>query len=186
MLDIQPTPYGNIPLYLFKKYHKIKLLICDVDGVLSNGLIFIGNNNEEFKSFHVHDGYGIRCLLSANIEVAIITGRCSKIVENRANELGIKYCYQGVANKLEAFDSLLQKINVQYDEIAYIGDDLIDLPVMLKIGLSIAVKNAHPLLIPHVDYVTQNKGGLGAVREVCDLILFCKGKQQALTSGLSI
>jgi len=154
----------------------IRLLICDVDGVLSDGLIYQGNQGEELKAFNVRDGYGIRCLLTAGIEVAIITGRSAKLVADRCQTLGINHLYQGQSDKLLAFESLLGKLSLTADQVAYIGDDLIDWPVMARVGLSVAVADAHPLLLPRADYVTHINGGRGAVREVCDLVLLAQGK----------
>ena len=121
-------------------------------------------------------GYGIRCALTSEIEVAIITGRNAKLVEDRCQTLGITHLYQGQSDKLLAFHELLNKLAVSADEVAYIGDDLIDWPVMAEVGLSIAVADAHPLLLPRADYVTRINGGRGAVREVCDLLLLAQGK----------
>ena len=136
----------------------------------------MGNNGEELKAFNVRDGYGIRCALTSDIEVAIITGRNAKLVEDRCQTLGITHLYQGQSDKLLAFRELLNKLAVSADEVAYIGDDLIDWPVMAEVGLSIAVADAHPLLLPRADYVTRINGGRGAVREVCDLLLLAQGK----------
>lgn len=177
--------YGPLTETVLMKASKIKLLICDVDGVLSDGLIYMGNHGEELKTFNVKDGYGIRCLLTSDIEVAIITGRSSKIVEDRAKGLGIRHLYQGQSDKLKGFADLLERTKLACDEIAYIGDDLIDLPVMKKIGLSVAVADAHPLLKPQVDYITSLGGGRGAVRELCDIILFSQNKLEG-AKGLSI
>lgn len=179
------TCYGNIEKSLILRAKAIKMLICDVDGVLSNGLIFLGNQGEELKSFNVRDGYGIRCLLTSNIEVAIITGRRSQLVANRAKELGITHCYQGQSDKLIAFDELIKTCQLLPSQVAYIGDDLIDLPVMSKVGLAVAVADAHPMLKPHAHYVTQIAGGYGAVRELCDIILLAQDKL-AHAKGLSI
>ena len=143
---------------------------------MSDGLIYMGNNGEELKAFNVRDGYGIRCALTSDIEVAIITGRNAKLVEDRCQTLGITHLYQGQSDKLLAFRELLNKLAVSADEVAYIGDDLIDWPVMAEVGLSIAVADAHPLLLPRADYVTRINGGRGAVREVCDLLLLAQGK----------
>lgn len=164
---------------------QIKLLICDVDGVLSDGLLYMGNHGEELKTFNVRDGYGIRCLLTSDIEVAIITGRTSQIVTDRANTLGIRYVYQGQSDKLTAFELLLQATNLTKQQVAYIGDDLIDWPVMAKVGLSVAVADAHPLLITKANYITHINGGKGAVRELCDLILLAQDKLE-YAQGLSI
>ena len=161
------TCYGPVSADVMAKAENIRLLILDVDGVLSDGLIYMGNNGEELKAFNVRDGYGIRCALTSDIEVAIITGRKAKLVEDRCATLGITHLYQGQSNKLIAFSDLLEKLAI---------DDLIDWPVMEKVGLSVAVADAHPLLIPRADYVTHIAGGRGAVREVCDLLLLAQGK----------
>lgn len=179
------TCYGAVSEQIIKKAEKVQLLICDVDGVMSDGLIYMGNNGEELKAFNVRDGYGIRCLLTSGIEVAIITGRQSKLLEDRAKTLGITYLYQGQHNKLLAYQQLLDTLNLIPEQIAYIGDDLIDLPVMEKVGLSVAVADAHPLLTPRADYVTRLSGGRGAVRELCDLILLAQGLLEE-AKGLSI
>ncbi|EKT59973.1 3-deoxy-manno-octulosonate-8-phosphatase KdsC [Providencia sneebia] len=183
--NYQNTCYGPIAKTVLEKAAKIKLLICDVDGVMSDGLIYMGNNGEELKAFNVRDGYGIRCLLTSNIEVAIITGRKAKLLEDRAKTLGITYLYQGQSNKLLAYNKLLDTLKLTEEETAYIGDDLIDWPVMARVGLSVAVADAHPLLLPKADYVTQIGGGKGAVRELCDLILLAQNKLDE-AKGLSI
>jgi 3-deoxy-D-manno-octulosonate 8-phosphate phosphatase (KDO 8-P phosphatase) len=164
---------------------KIRLLICDVDGVMSDGLIYMGNQGEELKAFNVRDGYGIRCLLTSGIEVAIITGRQAKLLQDRANTLGITHLYQGQSDKLVAYNELLAALQCEPEQVAYIGDDLIDWPVMARVGLSVAVADAHPLLLPKAQYVTHINGGHGAVREVCDLILLAQGKLYD-AKGLSI
>lgn len=179
------TCYGPIAQTVMEKAAKIRLLICDVDGVMSDGLIYQGNSGEELKAFNVRDGYGIRCLLTSGLEVAIITGRKAKLLEDRANTLGITHLYQGQSDKLLAYRELLDKLAVRPGEVAYIGDDLIDWPVMAEVGLSAAVADAHPLLLPKADYVTQIAGGRGAVRELCDLILLAQNKLDA-ARGLSV
>ena len=179
------TCYGPVSADVLERAKSIRLLICDVDGVMSDGLIYMGNQGEELKTFNVRDGYGIRCLLTSDIEVAIITGRNAKLLEDRANTLGIRHLYQGQSDKLLAFRELLDTLSLQADEVAYIGDDLIDWPVMAEVGLSVAVKDAHPILLPKAHYVTQIPGGRGAVREICDLILLAQGKLED-AKGLSI
>lgn len=185
MNTVIETCYGTVSEKIIKKAEKVQLLICDVDGVMSDGLIYMGNNGEELKAFNVRDGYGIRCLLTSGIEVAIITGRQSKLLEDRAKTLGITYLYQGQHNKLLAYQQLLDKLSLKPEQTAYIGDDLIDLPVMEKVGLSVAVADAHPLLTPRADYVTRIAGGRGAVRELCDLILLAQDLLEE-AKGLSI
>lgn len=170
------TCYGPVSAQMLEQAKKIRLLILDVDGVLSDGLIYMGNNGEELKAFNVRDGYGIRCALTSGINIAIITGRKAKLVEDRCATLGITHLYQGQSDKLLAYRELLEKLALSPDEVAYVGDDLIDWPVMAEIGLSVAVADAHPLLLPRAHYVTRIDGGRGAVREVCDLLLLAQGK----------
>ncbi|MGL9733921.1 MAG: 3-deoxy-manno-octulosonate-8-phosphatase KdsC [Symbiopectobacterium sp.] len=179
------TCYGPVADRVLEKAQAVKLLICDVDGVLSDGLIYMGNQWEELKAFNVRDGYGIRCLLMSDIEVAIITGRSAPLVEDCCRTLGIIHLYQGQSDKVLAFRELLDTLSLNADQVAYIGDDLIDWPVMAQIGLSVAVADAHPLLLPKADYVTRIAGGRGAVRELCDLILMAQGKLDD-AKGLSI
>lgn len=179
------TLYGPVSQQVFERASKIKLVICDIDGVLSDGLIYMGNNGEELKTFSVRDGYGIRCLITSGIEVAIITGRNSKIVEDRVNTLGICHLYQGQSNKLIAYQHLIETLELQSYQIAYIGDDLIDWPPMEKSGLSVAVADAHPLLKQRAHYITHIAGGRGAVRELCDLVLMAQNKLEN-AQGLSI
>ncbi|MCG8710364.1 3-deoxy-manno-octulosonate-8-phosphatase KdsC [Brenneria sp. 4F2] len=179
------TCYGPVDRLVLDKAHDIRLLICDVDGVMSDGLIYMGNQGEELKAFNVRDGYGIRCLLTAGIDVAIITGRSAKLLVDRCNTLGIKHLYQGQSDKILAFNDLLDKLSVKAGQVAYIGDDLIDWPVMAQVGLSVAVADAHPMLLPRADYVTRIAGGRGAVRELCDLILLSQDKLEH-AKGLSI
>lgn len=170
------TCYGPVTQQMLQRARHIRLLICDVDGVMSDGLIYMGNHGEEFKAFNVRDGYGILCLLKSGIEVAIITGRSSRLLENRCATLGITHLYQGQSDKTLAFKALLSKLTLTAEQVVYVGDDLIDAPVMDQVGLSVAVADAHPLLRPRADYVTRIAGGRGAVREVCDLLLLAQGK----------
>lgn len=179
------TCYGPVSTRVMEQAANVRLLILDVDGVMSDGLIYMGNSGEELKAFNVRDGYGIRCALTSDIEVAIITGRKAKLLEDRCETLGITHLYQGQSDKLLAFQDLLDKLAIPAEHVAYVGDDLIDWPVMAKVGLSVAVADAHPLLIPRADYVTRIAGGRGAVREVCDLLLLAQGKLDE-AKGLSI
>jgi 3-deoxy-D-manno-octulosonate 8-phosphate phosphatase (KDO 8-P phosphatase) len=156
----------------------IKLLICDVDGVFSDGRIYLGNNGEELKAFHTRDGYGIKALRHAGIEVAVITGRSSAIVTERMRSLTVPYVYQAQENKQAAFNELQKKLALTAEQIAYIGDDLADWQVMQQCGLSVAVKDAHPYLRLHAHYTTCLPGGHGAVRELADLLLISQHKFQ--------
>lgn len=168
--------YGAIEHNIWLKAKKIKLLICDVDGVFSDGRIYLNDQESEIKAFHTRDGYGIQQLLKSGINIAVITGRKSHIVTKRMNELGIIDIYQNSKNKLDAFNALLNTHQINADETAYIGDDVMDLPVMKQTGLSIAVADAHPLVCQHAAMITHLNGGFGAIREICDLILLSQNK----------
>ncbi len=159
---------------LLTKLKKIKLLILDVDGVLTNNSVYIGSAGIEYKQFNIQDGFGIYLLQKAKIGVALISGRYSKTTDFRAKELEIKIVYNGYTDKAQVLEEIKQKTNLDYSEMAYLGDDYADLPVLRKTGVSIAVKNAIPEVQKVCDYVTENSGGNGAVREVIDLILKAK------------
>lgn len=165
------TCYGRVPTHVMQRAKNIRLLICDVDGVMSDGTIYLGNQGEELKGFNVRDGYGIGCLQQAGIPVAVITGRSGKLLETRCATLNIAHLYQGTHDKLAAYTQLLTTLALTADQVAYIGDDLIDWPVMAEVGLSVAVADGHPALLTRADYITYTAGGRGAVREVCDIIL---------------
>ena len=154
----------------------IKLLILDVDGVLTDGSIILDDNGNEIKSFHVRDGHGLKMLQKAGIQIAIITGRHSKVVERRAHELGITEVYQRCHIKTVAYDDLLEKFGIEDKETAYVGDDIVDIPIFKRVGLSIAVADAVDEAKREALFVTNNRGGRGAVREVCELILKSNGK----------
>ncbi len=154
----------------------VRLLIMDVDGVLTDGRIVLDDSGNELKFFDVRDGHGIVMLHRIGVESAIITGRSSKVVERRAKELGITYVYQGIHDKLEAYEELKRRVGLEDREIAYVGDDVVDMPVMARVGFAVAVADAHPEVIKIAHYVTNAKGGRGAVREVTELIIREKGK----------
>jgi len=153
----------------------IKLVILDVDGVLTDGSIILDNENNEYKAFHVRDGHGIRMLIHAGIRVAIITGRDSKVVEHRARELGIADVFQRCLKKKTAYVQLLKQHSLKDHEVAYIGDDIIDAPIMAVVGLPVAVADADDETKKYALMVTKNRGGKGAVREITDFILRAKG-----------
>ncbi|EEX39409.1 3-deoxy-manno-octulosonate-8-phosphatase KdsC [Vibrio furnissii] len=185
MNPLVETLYGEVDASLLAIAKTIKLLICDVDGVFSDGLIYMGNHGEELKTFHTRDGYGVKSLMNAGIEIAIITGRQSQIVENRMKALGIKLIYQGQDDKVKAYHDICQRLAIEPQHTGYIGDDLIDWPVMEKVALKVCVADGHPLLAKRANYVTHIKGGHGAVREVCDLILQARNELD-VHKGLSI
>jgi len=153
----------------------IKLLICDVDGVLTKGELYLDNSSQELKAFNVKDGLGLKLLQKAGVEIAIITGRNSPIVERRMAELGIEHVYQGQRDKIAAYNELLGKLGLNADEVAYIGDDLPDLPLIKRSALGIAVADAHFSTREKANWITFNDGGCGAIRDVTDMILDAKG-----------
>ena len=161
----------------------IKLLILDVDGVLTDGSIILDNKGNEFKAFHVRDGHGIKMLIRAGIHVAIITGRRSKVVERRAKELGIAEVYQKCYNKIEAYNRIKIKFALRDNEIACIGDDIVDLPLIKRAGLSFAVADSPEEVKSHASSVTKNRGGRAAAREVTDIILKAKGLWNKVIDG---
>lgn len=160
---------------ILKKAAKIKLLVFDVDGVLTDGSLIVGDDGKEYKAFYAKDGLGIKMLQKTGVEIAVITARTSEVVIHRMQNLGIKHIYQGQLEKLPAFKELLLKLNISTEQAAYVGDDVIDLPVMLHAGLAITVDDAHPLVKQHAHWQTAEKGGRGAARDVCELIMQAQG-----------
>jgi 3-deoxy-D-manno-octulosonate 8-phosphate phosphatase (KDO 8-P phosphatase) len=168
------------PKKILQKARKIRLLLLDVDGILTDGRILFDTKGREMKFFHVHDGQGIRWLLSEGIQVGLLSGRSSGAVEMRAKELGISFLFQGIEDKMNIFEKLLQKTKLDQEQVAFMGDDLIDLQLLKNVGFSISVKNGHPLVQNEVDYVTSATGGYGAVREVSEIICKAQGKWEAI------
>lgn len=164
-----------------EKLKKIKLLLLDVDGVLTDGKIIYTDGGEEIKFFDVRDGHGLKLLMRAGIEVALITGRESKVVEHRAKDLGITSVYQKVWNKGEFLNKIVQEKGIKEDSIAFVGDDLVDLPVIKRVGFSATVADGAEELKGLVDFVSRYKGGDRAVREICELILKAQGKWEEVT-----
>jgi 3-deoxy-D-manno-octulosonate 8-phosphate phosphatase (KDO 8-P phosphatase) len=156
----------------------IKLVIFDVDGVLTDGSIIIGDDGEEYKAFHSRDGHGMRLLQYTGIDIAIITGRTSKVVEHRMSSLGINHVYQGQKVKLPAFEDLIKRLKLKPEQCAYVGDDWVDLAIMNRVGLAIAVQDADALVKKHAHWITPSSGGKGAAREVCELIMEGQGTLQ--------
>lgn len=156
---------------ILEKAKQIKLVVFDVDGVLTDGSLFFGDDGQEYKAFNSRDGHGMKMLQETGVEIGIITGRSSEVVKHRMSNLGIKHVYQGKLEKLPAFEELAQKLNISFDQVAYVGDDVVDLPVMLKVGLAIAVQDAHDLVKQHAHWTAPHGGGRGAARDVCELIM---------------
>ena len=154
----------------------IKLLVLDVDGVMTDGKLYFSNNGEEIKAFNTMDGLGLKMLQNAGITVALITGRQSEIVAVRARNLGIKHVYQGRDDKLNILEELLNTLKMEYSQVAYAGDDLPDLACITKVKMGITVPNGHFMIKDAADAITSREGGNGAVREICDWILQAQEK----------
>lgn len=167
-----------------KKLKDIHLLLLDVDGVLTDGSIIYSDEGSETKVFNVKDGYGLKLIMSAGIKVGLVTGRTSKALHRRCRDLGVRYVYDGVQQKAQLLDTIVRETGVAAANTAFIGDDLPDLPLMRRIGLSIAVADAHETVRNFSDWVTAAPGGRGAVREVCDALLKARGDWEKIMEQL--
>lgn len=165
-----------------ERLKKIKLLLLDVDGVMTDGRIIFDSNGVESKFFNVKDGHGIKMLQRSGVDVGIISGRQSMVVTNRAKELGIEIVYQKAIDKLTPFRAILEDTGLVEEQVAFVGDDVIDIPVLKRVGFAAAPPDAVSEVIPHVQFVTENKGGWGAVREVCDLIMKAQNNWEDVTA----
>ena len=165
-----------------EKLKKIKLLILDVDGVLTDGRIIFDSNGVESKFFNVKDGHGIKMLQRSGIEVGIISGRESKVVYNRAVELGITQVYQKSLDKMVPYRQMLEATGLSDEQVAFVGDDVIDIPLLKRVGFAAAPADAVNEVLPFAHLVTKNRGGWGAVREICDLIMKAQGTWDTVTS----
>lgn len=180
--------FDNIAENVLELARNTRLVIFDIDGVLTDGSLFYDNQGQEYKAFHSKDGHGIRMLLEGGLELALITGRQSELVLHRATNLKVPHdmIWQGYRDKRPAFDDLLAKTGLKPENIAYVGDDVVDLPVMSQVGFAIAVNDAHYYVKQHAHWVTENSGGRGAAREVCELLLHARGTlQEKLASYLA-
>lgn len=158
----------------------LKLLILDVDGVLTDGRLFFDDHGREYKCFHARDGHGLKLLRQSGVDVAVISGRKSNSVAIRMQSLGITHVYQGHEDKRAAFIEILRALNLSPKQVAYVGDDVLDLPIMTQVGFAVAVADANFAVKQRADWCTQMPGGLGAVREVCDLIMQAQGTFDAM------
>ena len=157
----------------------IKLVIFDVDGVMTDGGLTIGDDGQEYKTFNTQDGLGMKLLKASGVEMAIITGRTSNVVKQRSESTGVAHFYQGVDDKLVAFNDLITKLNMRAEETAFMGDDVVDMPPMLRCGLAVSVPAAPESVKNRAHYVTTKEGGRGAVRELCELIMQAQGTLEA-------
>jgi 3-deoxy-D-manno-octulosonate 8-phosphate phosphatase (KDO 8-P phosphatase) len=158
---------------------RVRLMIFDVDGILTDGSLYYGDQGELIKAFNVLDGHGIKLLDQSGVATAIISARKSGIVSRRAADLGIRHVYQGVHDKRAAFEQLITAAGVKADACGFLGDDVVDLPVLSRVGLAASVPNGHPEVLSRVHYVTRAHGGRGAARELCDFILRAQGNYEA-------
>ena len=161
------------------KARLVRLMIFDVDGVLTDGRLYFSDRGDEIKAFNIQDGHGIKMLQASGVKLAILTARNSVIVEHRARELGINHVRQGQSDKLTGFQDLLVECGLDAHQAGYMGDDLVDLPVLTRSGLSVSVPDAPELVRSHADLVTTARGGRGAVRELCEMILHAQGNLDA-------
>ncbi len=160
---------------ILEKAAAIRLVVFDVDGVLTDGALFIGDDGQEYKAFNSKDGHGMVMLQETGVQLAVITGRTSEVVRIRMESLGVQHVFQGKRLKLPAYEELKQRTALDDQQIAYVGDDVVDLPVMRRVGLAIAVQDAHPVTKRHAHWVTPSGGGRGAAREACELIMEAQG-----------
>jgi len=168
---------------LLQRTQAIRLAIFDVDGVLTDGKLYFLVDGSEFKTFNTLDGQGIKMLINSGVRTAIISGRKAPVVERRAQNLGIQHLYQGREDKLDVLDELLAELGLTYEQVAYLGDDLPDLPVIRRVGLGMAVASANEFVREHAHGVTQARGGEGAAREFCELIMRGQGTLDAAQSA---
>ena len=159
---------------LLKKAKNIRVVLTDVDGVLTDGKIYYGPTGESQKVFHVLDGYGVRALMDKSVTIGVISGRNSQAVETRMKELGVSIVYQGIHDKLPIYHTIIKQLGVEDSQVAYIGDDNPDIPILSRVGLSVTVNNASSQLKYYADFCTAANGGMGAFREMADLILQAK------------
>ncbi len=162
---------------------RIRLVIFDVDGVLTDGSLYLSDSGEEMKAFNTQDGQGMKMLQSSGVMLAIITGRSSRCVELRAENLGISLLYQGASDKLAVYRELIASLGLEPEETAYMGDDLVDLPVMRRCGLAFAVPDSPDIVRQHAHYVTKKRGGQGAVREACEFLMRMQGRYDDQIAG---
>jgi 3-deoxy-D-manno-octulosonate 8-phosphate phosphatase (KDO 8-P phosphatase) len=161
---------------------KIKLLLLDVDGVLTDGRIILNDRGEETKAFNVRDGHGLKMLQRAGVEIGIITGRHSRVVAHRMRELGITLVVQGAKNKLDPFMQILAEQKLDPEQVAYVGDDVVDLPILRRVGFAATVADASDDVKPHVHFVSSFPGGGGAVRNICEMLLKAQGKWELMVA----
>jgi len=171
MRQLPPLPY-IVSDEVMSKASKVKLALFDVDGVLTDGRLHYTADGEQMKVFHALDGHGLKMLKSAGIDVGVISARKSQALQTRLNDLGVKHCHLGVNDKRAVFEQLLDELDLTGGDCCFVGDDVIDLPVMTQCGLKISVNNGHFIVRNMADWVSPLTGGQGAVRAICDVLLY--------------
>ncbi len=167
---------------ILERAKRVKLVIFDVDGVLTDGSLYFADDGQELKAFNSRDGHGMKMLQQTGVEIAIITGRTSNVVTHRMDNLGIKHVYQGQHEKLPAFLELIDELGIAPEEVAYMGDDVVDLPIMRRVGFATAVQDAHEWVKKHSHWHAPNNGGRGAARDLCELIMEAQGNLESVLS----
>jgi 3-deoxy-D-manno-octulosonate 8-phosphate phosphatase (KDO 8-P phosphatase) len=170
---------------LLTKLRNIRMVLLDVDGVMTNGQVMLLPDGEELKFFSIHDGFGIVCAMKSGIRIGIISGRSSRALKMRCEELNIEDLYMDTMEKLPALERISAERKIPYDQIAFVGDDVPDLPVLERVGLSVAPQNAHSMVKDRVDLILKKNGGDGAVREFLDLLLETQGKLDSIIKKYS-
>lgn len=179
MSRVWPLPFA-VPADIIHQASAVRLAVFDVDGVLTDGSVTYGPGGEEYKTFHIHDGQGIRLLSDHGIETAVMSARSGPALTARATELGIRHVETGVRNKLDTFQALLARLELDASQCCFLGDDLVDIPVMLRCGLGVAVADAHYTVRHVARWTTPSPGGRGAARELCDTLLYAQQKFDAI------
>ncbi len=169
------TPHFAVDPAVLALAKQVKLVLFDVDGVLTDARLILGDDGQEYKAFNSKDGHGIKMLQRSGVAAGIITGRTSRVVEHRVRDLEIRHVYQGCKEKLPVYRKLIADLGLAPQETAYVGDDVVDLPIMLQVGLAVAVQDAHPLVKRHAHWTTPSPGGHGAGREVCEMLMHAQG-----------
>nr|VFK41210.1 MAG: 3-deoxy-D-manno-octulosonate 8-phosphate phosphatase (KDO 8-P phosphatase) [Candidatus Kentron sp. SD]VFK46943.1 MAG: 3-deoxy-D-manno-octulosonate 8-phosphate phosphatase (KDO 8-P phosphatase) [Candidatus Kentron sp. SD] len=163
------------PREILDRAANIKIVVFDVDGVLTDGSLYLDDHGNEYKAFHARDGHGMKMLMESGVEIGVISGRNSSVVARRMAELGITHVYQGCREKRPVFEALLKRLGLARTDAAYVGDDIVDLPAMLHAHLAISVADAHLLVQRHAHWLTPNRGGRGAARDACEMIMSARG-----------
>ena len=164
---------------LIARAKAVKLLLFDVDGVLTDGSLFLDNHGEEYKAFNSRDGHGLKMLQRNGVAIGIITGRNSQIVAHRTRELGIAHVRQGCADKLPVYEEMIRELGFKPEQVGFVGDDVVDLPIMLRAGFAVSPQDGHFLVKRHAHWVTPSAGGRGAGRDVCELLMLAQGTYAA-------